>query len=96
MQSEALPQPAEETYHEVTVSTPIADGCAVPSVPVLLHPPQCNDQYYRTHSGCTVRPPSRYLDMVSQAPSPCDFAYTGEEGNVAYATMLHANINGWH
>ena len=27
-QSEALPQPAED--HEVTVSTPIADGCAAP------------------------------------------------------------------
>ena len=36
IQSEALPQPAEETYHEVTVPTPIAGG-PVPA-PVSVQP----------------------------------------------------------
>ena len=76
----ALPRPADETYHEVTVFTPIADGCTAPPDPVQLQPPQYNDQYYKTRSGRTVRPPSRYLDMVSPAPSPCDFAYPGVGG----------------
>ena len=61
-----------------------------PRVPVQLQPPQNDDQYYRTRSSRTVRPPSRYLDMVSSALSSCDFAYPEEGGNVAYATPIHA------
>ena len=59
-QSEELPQPAEETYHEVTVPHQL-------QMALLL--PQYHDQYYETLSGHTVHPPSRYLHMISPAPS---------------------------